>query len=241
MMTNEPRDGEPADPGASNPDGQVDAPPAAARSAAPPPARRRSGAWGCVVTLLQIALVLSVIGGLVVAFGVWQLQQSYRAPHATPAGVTWVSQRVEIDPSAAVVTGRVTMDVTGLPTAGVRVGVNAAAPAFTGVVAPPSASGNEPIAIGGPLVRLALVSADAPQSCIAPCELGPRPDFDCKNGTCRMVLEITLELVASNGAVGGPISITVSGGVSPGQGAPPPASASVDLSFDPAAPTTSGG
>jgi hypothetical protein len=195
------------------------------------------------VTLLQIALVLAIVGGLVIAFGIWQLQQSYRAPHATPAGVTWSAEQVALPGDGSLVSGRVTIDVTGLPTAGVLVGLSAAAPRFSGALETGTASspGNAVIAIGGPLVRVTATAPGTPRGCVAPCELQIPADFQCNDGSCRMVVEVSLELVDTGVGTGGAVSLEIGGGVGPLPPAPPPASAMIEISFEPAASPGPGG
>jgi hypothetical protein len=215
--------------------------PGAAPGAAGPPVRRRSTAWGCVVTILQVLLALSVVVGILGAIAVYQLNQSYRAPHATPAGVTWATEEVVLPGGASLVVGRVTFEVTGLPTNGVRLGLSAAVPSFSGAAATPggSTSGDAGFAIDGPLVRLTSTQSGSPRTCMAPCELEIPADFECHDGACRMVLEVSLELVDTGAAGDRAVSLSIGGGVAPGPGAPPPQAVSVDLSFNPA--TQAGG
>ncbi len=200
------------------------------------PRRSRSGARGCFVLLLQISLILGVVAVLIFGLLVWQLQQSYKPPHAVPAGAAWTTTEVTLSAERSSLAGHVTIGVIGLPAAGVRIGVNAGAPTFGDA---PTRSGERPsiepnLAIGGPLVRLTAMVSGSPTTCVAPCELQVPPAFECTNGTCRMAIEVEIRLVAT-GTGGRGVTLSIAGGVSASPQASPPGAVTTELTFEPGA------
>lgn len=198
-------------------------PPAAPQPSASAPPATRSAIWGSLGCLVKAGLVGAVLAGLLFAWVVFQLQNAYPAPHAVPAGVVWTLGDVVLSAEHPVVTGRLTIEASTIPTTG-RVGVNAAVPSFSGAepgrgTTPPDASLAPGMAITGPLVRLTATGSGEPSSCVAPCELELPNDFACSNGPCRMVIEIRVELAGEGTVAGQAVTLQIAGGISAGLGA----------------------
>jgi hypothetical protein len=215
--------------------GEAPAAPAQPQAARQPPATRPTirGFLGC---LAKAGLLLAVLAGLLFAWVVFQLQNAYPAPRGAPAAAVWTLGDVVLSAEHPVVTGRLTIEGSTIPTTG-RVGVNALVPSFSGAMpgdgtTPPNTSLAPGMAITGPLVRLSATGSGEPSSCVAPCELELPSAFACNNGPCRMVVEISVELVSAGTAVSQLVTLEIAGGLTAGLDAQMPATLKAELNVD---------
>jgi hypothetical protein len=200
-----------------------------AEDGASDPAPRRGDPWGWARVLAKIALAIVILGILLLTALYLMLMSSMpKAPTSTVAPVAWASEVIELSPDATVVHGRITLTMVSIPSTGFRVGVNAGVPSVT--------DQSPAAALSGPAVRVSAEPAPGTNSsCFAPCELQVAEAFDCGSDGCRMVMDVTIELVPTATGSAKPVTLTVSSGLT-GTSAKPLASPfDIDLAFEPAA------
>jgi hypothetical protein len=215
---------------------------------ASPPAGSGATIWGFLKVLGKIAVILLVLGAVLFAWVVWQLQQSYPAPKGVPAPVSWTTRDVSIVAEQPEVTGRLTLNATTIPTTGLRVGVNAGVPSLADASSAPEGTAPEPSSapdalIRGPVVRLTATTSSVSRSCVAPCELELPADFASDSEMFHMEIVIRLELGGDLAGLNEAVRIGVAGGVTARPGGQLPTTLTVDLVLDdapaPSAPAPS--
>ncbi len=215
------------------------------RDWAPQQAPVRLSLGGC---LRAVATVVLILAGLAVLGFIWlyvSLQQSYKAPQAVVAPVSWTSRDVVLSPDRPIVHGHLTLTARSGPPTAVRVGLNAGVPSTVAEPSPigsartSTSAGVPPAALlAGPSVRLTSgISSGSPQSCLAPCELQVPPQFDCASGSCRISVDVVIELVPRAKASSGAVRVSVAGGASASLDGHLPDGLVIDLALDsPVAP-----
>lgn len=195
-----------------------------------PPAPRSGMTMGGVLRFVgKVALVLGVLAALLVTWVYFQLRNSFPEPHAVAANASWTSWEVTMPADRAHIEGQVRLDATGVPTGGLRIGLNAAVPSFA---EDPGGAGGAPDVLRGPAVRVTATTVDGPRSCFAPCELLARADFSCSDGACRMTIDVRLDLVGDPSAAGGDVELRLAGGMTAEAEGRLPATLTVDLVLD---------
>lgn len=169
---------------------------------------------GVLRTIGKIALILVVFAfvGLILIYV--QLQNSFRAPRAIPAGTVWTTTTVSLSRDHTVAQGRLTLGGGTVPTGRVRVGLNAGVPSV------PSASAAPGAILAGPLVRLSYTIAGVASTCFAPCELVLPTAFECTSSSCTLEVRFTIELGGGD-STRGAVSVSIAGGATAGGTAGP--------------------
>jgi hypothetical protein len=196
-----------------------------------PQPRQMSAAKIISLTLL-VAIAVVGLGAIFVYNALQNI--GGRAPSAVSAPVVYSTQIATLTADEPIVHGRFAVEGTESREGNLNFGLTAGVP----IASAKTIGGNptvDPAAIlAGPVIRIRATQGNYTVGCIAPCEL-PLPTYNCSTPSCRVDLDVAVELLSPRDGLASPVTVTIAGVASTRLGEHLPEGTHVDFALDGAA------